>query len=148
LVQPQTLHARRKPQHGSASVGPAVAGRQHASLRQSNAATSSEIFLRLVASRIEGGRAAVLRPERRAELARAGRRAGLNAFDTQLLIAFAQDRARRGFPTHQPLPAPLDRSVPTPRERMGPRRQAGAMLLSAALGLILSLAMVRWILAG
>lgn len=45
---------------------------------------------------LEGGRAAVLRPERRRRLLRIARMLGVREFDAHLLIAQAQERARRG----------------------------------------------------
>lgn len=48
------------------------------------------------AASIEGGRAAVLPPERRARLLAAGARLGLRPFDSHLVIAIVQDGARSG----------------------------------------------------
>lgn len=49
---------------------------------------------------LEGGAAAVLGPERRAELQRFGHRLGLRPFDISLVIAIVQDHAR--CPTESP----------------------------------------------
>lgn len=48
------------------------------------------------AASIEGGRAAVLPPERRAKLLAMGTRLGLRPFDSHLVIAIVQDSARTG----------------------------------------------------
>ncbi len=45
---------------------------------------------------IEGGRAAILRPERRRELFTRATSLGLRPFDATLVIAIVQDAARRG----------------------------------------------------
>lgn len=53
-------------------------------------------FAVLVASRIEGGRAAILRPEVRERLVCLGKKLGIRPFDAALTIAMVQDAARRG----------------------------------------------------
>lgn len=45
---------------------------------------------------LDGGRAAVLTPEKRRRLVCTGKRLGLRAFDTNLIIAIVQDGARSG----------------------------------------------------
>jgi hypothetical protein len=45
---------------------------------------------------IEGGRAAIIRPEVRRRLMSQARNSGLRSFDANLVIAIAQDAARRG----------------------------------------------------
>lgn len=54
------------------------------------------IFALRVAEQLDGGRAAVLAPEKRRRLLSLGRRLGLRPFDANLLIAIVQDGARRG----------------------------------------------------
>ncbi|MCA9294405.1 MAG: hypothetical protein KDA20_11390 [Phycisphaerales bacterium] len=49
-----------------------------------------------VADALEGGRAAILRPERRRELVANAQAMGLRPFDANLIIAIVQDGARRG----------------------------------------------------
>jgi len=49
-----------------------------------------------VATRIEGGRSAVIRPEVRERLVTQARLLGLRAFDANLIIAIVQDAARTG----------------------------------------------------
>ncbi|MFA6044300.1 MAG: hypothetical protein WC718_04900, partial [Phycisphaerales bacterium] len=53
-------------------------------------------FAATVAAKIEGGRAAILRPEARQALVANGAKAGLRPFDVSLVIAIVQDAARRG----------------------------------------------------
>ncbi|HHN78372.1 MAG TPA: hypothetical protein ENK11_06855 [Phycisphaerales bacterium] len=54
------------------------------------------VFAARVASQLEGGQAAVLRPERRERLVKTARLLGLRPFDAALVIALVQDAARRG----------------------------------------------------
>lgn len=54
------------------------------------------ILAERAAAAIEGGRAAVLPPERRARLLATGARLGLRPFDSHLVIAIVQDGARSG----------------------------------------------------
>jgi len=54
------------------------------------------IFALRVEESLEGGRAALLPLERRQRLMGVARRLGIRAFDANLVIAVAQDRARRG----------------------------------------------------
>ncbi len=60
------------------------------------AGNAAALFASVVASRVEGGRAGIVRPTVRRELMRAAGLAGLRAFDATLIIALVQDRARRG----------------------------------------------------
>lgn len=53
-------------------------------------------FAKLVEESIEGGRAAIIRPETRRELAAAAESQGLRPFEAQLTIAMVQDAARHG----------------------------------------------------
>lgn len=52
------------------------------------------ILARRTAEAIEGGRAAILRPEVRVRLLAIGQRLGLRPFDANLVIAIVQDEAR------------------------------------------------------
>lgn len=53
-------------------------------------------FAALVRTSIEGGRAAILRPERRHDLMTRAHTLGLRPFDANLVIAVVQEAARRG----------------------------------------------------
>ncbi|MBI1190925.1 MAG: hypothetical protein GC200_09630 [Tepidisphaera sp.] len=53
-------------------------------------------FAAMVATSLEGGRAAILRPRARRALMSEGVKLGLRPFDTSLVIAIVQDAARRG----------------------------------------------------
>ena len=111
------------------------------------------LFSIRVASLLEGGRAAVLRPERRERLTATAKGLGLRAFDAALIIAMVQDEARRGdVPQgHPPLTARLAESltaVPAPeRTSPGPgilQRLAAAMLIAACM----VAALILWLNAG
>jgi hypothetical protein len=54
------------------------------------------LFATRVASSLEGGSAAVLRPEPRARLRQMATRMGIRDFDASLIVAIVQDAARRG----------------------------------------------------
>lgn len=62
-------------------------------------------FAARVATHLEGGHAAILRPERRERLLRLAAHLRLRPFDAALIIAMVQDTARRGeaAPGHAPL---------------------------------------------
>lgn len=57
------------------------------------------IFAQRVASHLEGGKAAILRPELRKKLLVEGATLGLRSFDASMIIAVAQDAAQRGAMT-------------------------------------------------
>jgi hypothetical protein len=57
------------------------------------------LFAMQVSQSLEGGRAALLRPDSRRKLVNLATSAGLRPFDANLLIAIVQDSARRGEPT-------------------------------------------------
>lgn len=100
------------------------------------------VFSVRVASMIEGGRAGVLRPERRERLTKTAAALGLRAFDAALIIAMVQDEARRGAVPqgYPPLTARLAenlQSVPavsrTPTEPGILQRLAGVLLIAACM---------------
>lgn len=57
------------------------------------------ILTHTIADSIEGGRIALIRPERRRRILHAASLLGVRAFDANLLIAIVQDDARRGVHT-------------------------------------------------
>lgn len=103
-----------------------------------------------VAQQLEGGRAALLRPERRRRLLREARRLGLRPFDAHLIVAIVQDGARRRTPAHTP---DLDAST-TSRLALvhhAERRPRATMpwisaLTAVALGLAGASALTLWLL--
>ena len=91
---------RRRPAHQTAAETAASATAQPLPRT-----SPSWAFAARVASQIEGGRAGVLRPERRERLLRLAQNLGIRPFDAALIIAMVQDAARRGetTPGHAPL---------------------------------------------
>lgn len=81
-----------------------------------------------VAEAIEGGKAAMLRPDRRRELVAAGVRMGLRPFDSNLVIAIVQDAAR----TDAADPA-MDHRLALVRAASREKARLGLMLLAAGL---------------
>jgi hypothetical protein len=99
------------------------------------------VFAQHVANGIEGGRAAILRPQTRERLLTLATRVGIRPFDAHLLMALMQDRARRGEKNHA-ITSDSDpvfiRTVPT----ASPARAIGASLtlaFIAACGIMLAL---------
>lgn len=100
-----------------------------------------------VTEALEGGRAAILRPERRRRLGVLATRLGVGAFDTSLVIAIVQDAARHGRG-----PLELDTAsrlalVRAPRAEEPVRAGAKwpSLLMVAGIGAVLALCMARWI---
>lgn len=115
------------------------------------AATDARWVLALrVAETLEGGRAAILRPDRRERLLRIASTMGLRAFDANLVIAIVQDAARSGD-------APLGRATeqrlalvrpPDWQTRLAaaPQRQLALRIAAAAaLAIALFTMLVRWL---
>jgi len=103
------------------------------------------IFAMRVFESLEGGRAAILRPERRARLRHLATSLGLGQFDTALVMAIAQDAARRGETLESDRARGALRLVRPATPKSGADlalRVTGALLLG---GLILLL-LVRWVL--
>lgn len=99
------------------------------------------VFAEAVATSLEGGRAAILRPERRQRLLAKAEDLGLRPFDANLVIAIAQDAARTGHRGHD---ARLE-LVPGP-SHVGTRRSlVMRATLIIALAATIFLALVRWI---
>lgn len=102
------------------------------------------IFAMRVYESLEGGRAAILRPERRARLRRLASSLGIGEFDTALVMAVAQDAARRGESLSSERARGALRLVRPARPRREgdlALRLTGAILLAALLLVLL----VRWV---
>jgi hypothetical protein len=92
-------------------------------------------FAVLIASRLEGGRAAVLRPEARERLVVAGKRLGIRPFDAALTIAMVQDAARRGEAPGQPgatTRALAERLQSLPEPDLAPPQAPGLLSMAAS----------------
>lgn len=96
------------------------------------------------AADLEGGAAAILRPERRRALVAMGGHLGLKPFDTNLVIAIVQDAARSGEQPLGPRARGLLQMVRPPEQRaeapVWPQ-----MMVAAALGATLLWLLIRWV---
>lgn len=97
-----------------------------------------------VSDALEGGRAAILRPEARSRLVSGATRMGLRPFDANLVIAIVQDAARRGEPPLGDDSADRLTLVGTP-ERVKGGSPALLLAVCAALALAWAVAIVRWL---
>ena len=119
-------------------------------------ADARDLLAARTAGALEGGRAAVLRPERRREIVGDAARLGLRAFDANLIIAIVQDGARRGEAHDDPGAAARLRLVRPPagepRSSLLPVRalsaELGALVWALALGGALALVMIGLLLRG
>lgn len=99
-----------------------------------------------VATSLEGGRAAILRPESRDRLLAQAERMGLRAFDANLVIAIVQDSARcglepLGLPTAERLPMVRQAHVPSSAQLPSLARLGIAM----SVGAVLAAVIIRWL---
>ncbi|HRQ73043.1 MAG TPA: hypothetical protein PLU35_08455 [Phycisphaerales bacterium] len=89
------------------------------------------------AASLEGGRAAVLPPEKRDRLVALGGNLGLRPFDTNLVIAIVQDAARLGEGLHGP-------SV-EPRLRLTPAHPVVLLVMAGALAVVMVQIALAWL---
>ncbi|MEM1424229.1 MAG: hypothetical protein AAGH64_09520 [Planctomycetota bacterium] len=101
-----------------------------------------EAFSTRIAESLEGGKSAILRPERRERLVDLGTRMGIRPFDAHLMIALTQDAARRG----EVVSGSSD-TEPLPTTRPGPAADPVYVLAAGALlGIALAMAGIFWFL--
>lgn len=158
--EPDRLPLRASARLASAANTAAVASadpaeeveRENISAAATMAATDPRWVLALrVYESIEGGRAAILRPQKRRNLVALATRLGLRPFDANLIIAIVQDAARCGEAPMGPAVAGRLTLVRTPgREggeepRFGLRVLLGAMGVAAVLGYLIFDALVAWV---
>lgn len=106
------------------------------------------IFAWRAAQSLEGGRAAILRPDSRRRLVSEARRFGLRAFEANLIIAVVQDSARRG---ESPDNAATRRTLDViPSGVMSEDRQLliQRMIVAAIIGAVLLAGLIRWVTGG
>lgn len=101
-----------------------------------------------VAASLEGGRAAILRPESRDRLLSQASRLGLRPFDANLIIAIVQDSARcgeepLGLATAERLPLIRPAHTPTPAGLPIAARFGIALMV----GVVLAATLIRWVLS-
>lgn len=106
------------------------------------------VFACRVASNLEGGRAAILRPQARDRLLGQAARLGLRPFDAHLIIAIVQDSARcgqepLGLGTAERLPMIRKPHTPTPASLP----IAARLGISLAVGALLAALAIRWVLS-
>ncbi|MEM1185048.1 MAG: hypothetical protein AAGI53_08590 [Planctomycetota bacterium] len=104
----------------------------------------AQAFAALVATHVEGGRAAIVRPENRRGLMRAAAAAGLRPFDATLIIAMVQDRARRGEPLAESGTDPRLVAVKLPESKFPLATVASAALTVTLAACIFALA-IGWL---
>jgi hypothetical protein len=99
----RAAHLRLAQEHEPVRPSELARARRDVALETRRAAMMSEgdarwLFAQSVAEAIEGGRAAILRPQARRRLASRAQSMGLRSFDAHLVIAIVQDAARTGQP--------------------------------------------------
>lgn len=97
-----------------------------------------------VSEALEGGPAAVLRPEARARLVSTAGRMGLRPFDANMVIAIVQDAARQGRPALALDDVDRLMLVGEPQGR-GPRSYRGLLLAAGVLALAWAGILLRWL---
>jgi len=99
-------------------------------------------------TKLQGGTAAILRPEDRRALLRTAEAIGLRAFDANLVIALVQDAARRG----ESFQGALSERLLMVQRRAGPRRsreaEMASLASSVALGVAIAVAAAMWVASG
>lgn len=106
-----------------------------------------------VSQALEGGPAAILRPERRRKIVSLAHRLGLRPFDANLIIAIVQDGARRNATHDNPdtratleLVHPPSRAAhPIKAHSPRTRTNAGVAIATAILALSLAAALIAWL---
>ncbi|MCW5767471.1 MAG: hypothetical protein KIT19_02215 [Phycisphaeraceae bacterium] len=149
----------REPKHPPASIP--VSPSRVRRVQEENARASAldpddarAILARRVVESLEGGTAAVLRPEVRSRLVTTGVRMGLRPFDANLVIAIMQDDARlakvrpkQSAPVLSPGAMSRIGLVRGPAEKdlKASRALLGRLVISILLGIALASAFVQWI---
>jgi hypothetical protein len=101
---------------------------------------------REVEGSIEGGKAAIIRPEVRRRLVSTATERGLRPFDANLVIAIVQDGARRGEHLDEGVAGRL--AFVGAAETELPRRYVSLLVAAVALGAALFVAVVAWLTGG
>ncbi len=110
------------------------------------------ILARRAAESIEGGRAAILRPEIRRRLLSTGERLGLRPFDANLILAIVQDDARSGragagasvcLSAEAASRLGVIRAIP-PKDGPSSRRLWMYMAFAFITGIVLAILGIRW----
>lgn len=131
----------------------AAENRRAAEMAAGATPSNREDALRILALRtaecLDGGRAAILRPERRRRLLRVAHMLGVKQFDANLVIAIVQDNARRGAASTSATDPRLAVMTPPTGQRIAPPSAlhwiVPQIVGAVALAALLFLALVRWI---
>jgi hypothetical protein len=130
----------------------AAENRRAAQLAAGTAGDDPAEALRVLALRaaecLDGGHAAILRPERRRRLLHIANVLGVGQFDANLVIAIVQDNARRGVvnaDATDPRLAILSRRDSSPPAGLSPAWIAAHLVIAGALGAGLLYALIHWI---
>jgi len=106
------------------------------------------VFAAHVVRQLDGGRAAILTPDRRRGLLTLAERMGMRLFDANLVIAIVQDAVREG---DDPLDTPADARIGLVSTRDDGRHTARRLLLwwcgSMLLGIALFAGLIAWTVA-
>ncbi|MFN0011548.1 MAG: hypothetical protein ACKVS8_07880 [Phycisphaerales bacterium] len=103
------------------------------------------VLARRVSEQLDGGRAAILPPDRRQALVAAGVRLGLREFDVNLVIAIVQDGRRIGKGALNPQVEARLKMVPEAAPLPASRISGWLPVMAAVLGLLVCAALVLWV---
>lgn len=132
-------------------VTPAIAAAQEAIARETRLASGMQaddarwVFARRVAENLDGGKAAILTPEKRGRLLATARRVGLRDFDANMVIALVQDARRAGAGALNP---EVERSLLMLRPaepRKGVPDAVRFLIASVILGGLMAWGMACWV---
>ena len=144
-AEPATQGPSEAAKRAALALEVARANRQAAAI---DALDARWVFACRVATSIEGGRAAILRPEARDRLLAQAGNLGLRQFDANLVIAIVQDSARCG---HEPLGLPTAERLPLVRPAHQPTPvqlpMQARVAIAGVLGLVLAVLAIQWVLS-
>lgn len=153
-VRPTEPDAPTQPAEAALEKPSRASAVQQAAIRRHAAAGTSpaEAFALAARAALQGGRAAILTPERRQSLNRLAQDMGVRPFDATLIIAAVQDRARAGLPAPLAAELPLGPADAEPaKKKAKPKRKPldpTAYLFMASGGLALALVGAVFLFAG
>lgn len=140
-------HARRRTESDHATRLARAAIERETRLASGMAADDARwVFARRVAENLDGGKAAILTPEKRRRLLATARRVGLRDFDASLVIALVQDGRRSGHGALNPqVEQSLTMIAPAAKAREGAGDALRFMIAAAILGAMMLWVMIRWL---
>jgi len=129
LVRPTLRLADSDIEHTPQAARRAIAQENHAAVLSAD--DTRWLFAQHVRESVEGGKAAIVRPDVRRRLVSRAERLGLRSFDANLVIAIVQDAARHG----EELDETAAHRLAIIPQRAGAASIGPLMLLGAAIGL-------------